>query len=63
VDEQQGLPARAALRQPRLDVHAAIVQLDLVLAHRSAVRRRVLGAGEDLVGGRLGHGVITIRAG
>jgi hypothetical protein len=63
VDEQQRLAARPALGQPRLDVHAAVVQLDLVLAHRAAVRRRVLGAGEDLVGGRLGHGVLTIRAG
>ena len=63
VDEQQRLPSRTALGQPRLDVHAAVVQLDLVLAHRAAVRGRVLGAGEDLVGGRLGHGVLTIRAG
>src|SRR5262245_61064404 len=32
VNEEQRLASRAALRQPRLDVQAALVQLDLVLA-------------------------------
>ena len=49
VDEQQRLAARAPLGQPRLDVDAALVELDLVLADRTAVGRRDLGAGEDLL--------------
>ena len=47
VDEQQRLAPRAPLGQPRLDVEAAIVELDLVLADRPAVDRRQLGLGED----------------
>ena len=37
VDEQQWLAARAPLGQPRLDVDAPLVQLDLVLADGTAV--------------------------
>ncbi len=36
VHEQEGLPARPALGQPRLDVQAPLGQLDLVLADRAA---------------------------
>jgi hypothetical protein len=66
VDEEQWLAARAPLRQPGLDVDAAVVQLDLVLAHRPAVDRRQLGARQDGVGDRIRdviHGRFTTHAG
>ena len=52
VDEQQRLATRSTLGQPRLDVQAAVVELDLVLADGPAVGGRDLGAGEDPVGCR-----------
>jgi hypothetical protein len=55
VDEEQRLPAGAPLRQPRLDVDATVVKLDLVLPDRPTVGRRDLCPGEDLVRGRFGH--------
>src|SRR5204862_853508 len=57
VHEQEWLASRASLRQPRFDVDAAIVELDLVLADRPAVRRRDLRSGEDLLRCRFGHGM------
>ena len=72
VDEQQRLAARPPFGQPRLDVQAPVVELDLVLADRPAVRGRDLGAGKDLIRGRFGHrrhlaagdiGSLTIRGG
>jgi hypothetical protein len=55
VDEQERLAARPPFRQPRLDVQAAVVELDLVLADRTPVGARHLRPSEDLVGGRVGH--------
>ena len=63
VDEQQRLAPRAPLGQPRLDVEAAIVQLDLVLADRPAVDRRELGLGEDRRRGSGRCNGLTTRAG
>ena len=40
VDEQERLAARAPLRQPGLDVQAALGELDLVLADGPAARAR-----------------------
>src|SRR4051794_1236024 len=55
VDEEERLPPRSALREPRLDVQAAVVELDLVLPDGPAVRRRDLRPGEDLVRRRFVH--------
>src|SRR6185503_6858193 len=56
VDEQERLPPRSTLGQPRLHVDPALIELDLVLSNRPAVGGWHLGSGEDLLGGRLGHG-------
>ncbi len=40
MDKQQGLAARSALGQPRLDVEPALGQLDIVLTDGPAARRR-----------------------
>jgi ribosomal protein L27 len=51
VDEQERPPAGPALRQPRLDVEAARLQLDLVLADRATAAipaRAATGLGRDL---------------
>ena len=63
VDEQQRLPARSALGQPRLDVQAALVQLDLVLADGPAGWRRQSGVGcrGHLASGLIGE--LATRAG
>jgi hypothetical protein len=65
VDEEQRLAPRTTLRQPRLDVDAAIGQLDLVLAHRPALGRRDRRSREQYLGqavDQVGHRVTT-RAG
>ena len=48
VDEQERLPARPSLGQPRLDVEAPLRELDLVLADGPTAGT---GAGEEAVGG------------
>src|SRR5436190_1573171 len=54
VEEQQRLPARAPLGQPRFDVEPSIEELDFVLPDRAPAWRRQLGMGQDLLGGQ-GH--------
>src|SRR4029453_9158603 len=55
VDEHQRLAPRTPLRQPRLDIDAAVVELDLVLADRPAVRRWHRGTGQDGLRDGIGH--------
>src|SRR5690242_3050975 len=55
VEEEQRLATGPSFGQPGLDVQAAGVELDLVLANGPAVLGRDLGAGEDLLRRRFGH--------
>ena len=46
VDEEERPPPRSALGQPRLDVEAALLDDDLVLAHRPVVGLAAIGVGD-----------------